>query len=59
MGGLKIFGPRGSPMETKLDGWDLGKKNPTEAKIAHLMQKLGHFFAIWSMKYSFLRYFWA
>ena len=31
-GGLKIFCP------TKLDGGGLAKKNPTEAKTAHLMQ---------------------
>ena len=37
MGGLKIFGPRWSPMGTKSDGGDL-RKNPTEAKTTHLMQ---------------------
>ena len=38
-GGLKIFGPRRSPMGTKSDGGGgTCKKNPTEAKTAHLMQ---------------------
>ena len=36
-GGLKIFVPRRSPMGTKSDGGDF-RKNPTEAKTAHLMQ---------------------
>ena len=38
MGGLKIFGPRRSLTGMKSDGEDLRKKNPTEAKTAHLMQ---------------------
>ena len=37
-GGLKIFGPRRSPTVTKSDGGGTCEKNPTEAKIAHLMQ---------------------
>ena len=53
---LKIFGPRRSPKGTKSDG-GTSKKNLTEAKTAHLIIK--PFFAILSMKYSFLRYFWA
>ena len=35
------------------------EKNPTEAETAHLMQNQAIFFAILSMKYSFLRYIWA
>ena len=43
MGGLKIFGPRRLLTGTKSDGEGTCKKYPTEAKIAHLMQKLDHF----------------
>ena len=37
-GGLKIFGPRRSPMWTKSDGGGTCEKNPTEGKTAHLIQ---------------------
>ena len=36
--GLKIFGPRWGPIGTKSDGGGNLRKNPTEAKIAYLMQ---------------------
>ena len=51
MGGLKIFGPRDEV------GWGEGttcEKNLTKAKTAHLC-KIRPFFAILSMKYSFLK----
>ena len=39
MGGLKIFGPRRSPMGTKSDGGGgTCEKNLTEAKTAYTMQ---------------------
>ena len=53
MGGIKIFGPRRSPTGTKSDGGGGScEKILIEAKTAHLMQN--YFFAILSMKYSFL-----
>ena len=58
-GGLKIFGPHRSPTGTKSDGGgDLRKKSDWSLNCP-LSAKLGNFFAILSMKYSFLRYFWA
>ena len=56
-GGLKIFGPHRSPMGTKSDGGGDWWKKSDWSQNFPLNAKLGHF--LLSMKYSFLRYFWA
>ena len=58
-GELKIFGPRLSPTGMKSDGGGGGGtcKKSDWSQNCPPNAKLGNFFAILSMKYSFLRYF--